>query len=109
MRKYQRHNQAEMFSHIENCKQTGQTQKAYCKQNGLAYSTFHYWVIKYRKEVSGKQLTDRPAGFIPVKVQSEPEVSGSDDNQLHFLYPNGIQVMCSERISSEVLKTLINP
>ena len=100
-----------MFAHIEACKNGNKPQKDYCKQQGIAYSTFQYWVKKYRKEVSEKEVIDRPTGFIPVKVQSEPEVlpRGSAVNQLHFLYPNGIQVLCSESVNPDVLKTLINP
>jgi len=69
MKKYQRHTQTEMFGHLESCKQTGQAQKAYCRQNGLAYSTFQYWAKKYRKEFSGKEANDHSCGFIPVKVE----------------------------------------
>ena len=30
-------------------------------------------------------------------------------HQLHFLFPNGIQVMCPESVQPEVLRTLLNP
>jgi len=111
MRKIQRHTQAEMFAHVEACKDSNQPQKAYCKQHRVAYSTFQYWAKKYRKEFKANNSTDSSPGFIPVKVQPDPEIlaQGPVGNQLHFLYPNGIQVMCSERVNPEVLKTLINP
>lgn len=100
-----------MFAHVEACKNDNKPQKTYCKQYGIAYSTFQFWAKRYRKEVFEKKVKDRPVGFIPVKVQSEPEVLSHTPgvNQLHFLYPNGIQLMCSETITHEVLKNLLNP
>lgn len=100
-----------MVSHIEACKQNNQPQKAYCQQHGIAYSTFQYWAKKYREEFAANNVTDKPAGFIPVKVQPDPDVLSQTPiaRQLHFLYPNGIQVLCSEKANPKVLKILINP
>jgi len=110
MRKTQRHIQAEMFAHVKACSNSNQPQKAYCKEQGIAYSTFHYWAKKYRKSSAEDELADYVPGFIPVKVQADPgpnKVCGT--NQLHFLFPNGIQVMCPEGVHPGVLKTLLNP
>ena len=110
MRKIQRHSQSEMYGHIETCKSNGQAQKVYCKQQGLAYSTFQYWAKKYRKEFSEDEASDITPGFIPVKVEPDHGTDqGRIPNQLHFLFPNGIQVMCVESVHPEVLKTLLNP
>ena len=111
MRKYQRHTQAKMFSHIGACRESKQAQKAYCKQHGIAYSTFQYWAKKYRKQVAEIDDSGSSAGFIPLKLQSDPELlpRPSGGNQLHLLYPNGIQVMCPESVHPSVLKNLINP
>ena len=105
MRKYQRHTRVEMLSHIEASKKSKQSQKVYCQQHGLAYSTFQYWIKKYRTKLPQKEA-DATVGFIPVHIQPDPQVSGS--NQLHFLYPNGIQVMCPAEVHPQVLKSLIN-
>ena len=109
MRKIQRHSRYEMYSHVEACRSSKQSQKIYCKQKGLALSTFHYRAKKYREEFSAAESPDETPGFIPVQVQSDPEpdqvlVSG----RLHFLFPNDIQVMCPESVSPEVLRLLLN-
>lgn len=110
MKKIQRHTQVKMFGHVEAFKDSNQSQKAYCREHGIAYSTFQYWAKKYRKESIPNNGTNSSQGFIPIKVHQDPEVLVQGPvNQLHFLYPNGIQVMCSERVHPEVLKTLINP
>ena len=110
MRKIQRHTQAEMFIHVEAWKKSKQSQKIYCKHHSIAYSTFQYWAKKYRKECSEDEASDDTPGFIPVKVQPDPDPDQLRiPNQLHFLFPNGIQVMCPESVHPEVLKTLLNP
>ena len=109
MRNIQRHTQEEMFDHIEAWKSSGQSQKNYCEQAGLAYTTVQYWATKYREESSETEITDMP-GCIPVEVQPDPEPDHAGViHQLHFLFPNGIQVKCPERVHPEVLRTLLNP
>ncbi len=99
-----------MYAHIKACKDIRQPQKVYCKQQGLAYSTFQHWAKKYREEISEDDASEITPGFIPVKVQPDPETAQVDiTKQLHFLFPNGIQVMCPESVDPEVLKTLLNP
>jgi len=109
MRKTQRHTQAEMFAHVEACMKKNQPQKIYCTHQGLAYSTFQYWAKKYREDFSKPEAQEFPPGFIPVKVEPDSETNQVRiPGQLHFLFPNGIQVMCPESVHPEVLKTLLN-
>jgi len=99
-----------MFSHVEACNRSKLSQKAYCNKEGLAYSTFQHWAKKYREEFSETEATDITPGFIPVEVQPDHELDKIGvSNQLHFLFPNGIKVMCSESVHPEVLRTLLNP
>ena len=85
-----------MFVHIEAFKESNQRQKSYCKQQGIAYSTFQYWAKKYRKKNSKYEVTDNGAGLVLLKVQ-EPENMARMHipGQLHFLLTNGLQVMRS--------------
>lgn len=99
-----------MFAHIEACSKSKQPQKIYCQQKGLAYSTFQYWAKKYREELSEQDAQEPTPGFIPVRVEPDPETGQLHiPGQLHFLFPNGIQVMCPESVHPKVLKTLLNP
>jgi len=110
MIKTQRHTQAEMFAQVEAWRKSNLPQKIYCTQQGLAYSTFQYWAKKYREEFSDQGAQEFTPGFIPVKVEPDPETNQVRiPGQLHFLFPNGIQVMCPESVHPEVLKTLLNP
>ena len=110
MRKIQRHTQAEMFAHVEACRKSNQPQKVYCQQKGLAYSTFQYWAKKYREELSEQDAQKSTPGFIPLKVEPDPETDQLHiPGQLHFLFPNGVQVMCPDTVHTEVLRVLLNP
>jgi hypothetical protein len=98
-----------MYSHVEAFRSSKQSQKIYCKQKGLALSTFQYWAKKYREEFSVSEASDETPGFISVQVQPDPDPDQMHvPGQLHFLFPNGIQVMCPESVSPEVLRLLLN-
>lgn len=98
-----------MFPHVEACRSSKLSQKLFCQQKGIALSTFQYWAKKYRKEFN-KDETLESTGFIPIQVQPEPKNEQEQmPGQLHFLFPNGIQVMSPENVDHEVLKTLLNP
>ena len=110
MRKLQRHTKAEKYAHVEACKKSTLTHKAYCRAHGIGISTLYYWAKKYKEECSDNNSQDTKPGFIPVEVQAEPQRNQLQNNgHLHFLFPNGIQVVCPEGVQPEVLKTLLNP
>ena len=97
-----------MFAHIATCKETKQSQFSYCKEHEIAHSTFGYWTKKYRE--SKHATSNSSPGFIAIKVQPDPEPNHvRKGGQLHFLFPNGIQVLCPEDIDPVVLKILLNP
>jgi hypothetical protein len=52
--------------HIARWKASGKTQKDYCDQQGITYSTFCWWVKQEKQKGKTKAKT---SGFIPVKVQ----------------------------------------
>lgn len=89
MRKLQRHPQAEMFDHVKAWENSNQSQKAYCKAQGLACSTFRYWIEKYHKVLAKDNTLKDNQGFIPLKVQPGSQASSqARNNLLHFLMPN---------------------
>ena len=75
-----------MYAHIEACKNSCLPQKNYCEQESLAYSTFQYWVKKYREEFAKDEATAITPGFIPIEVHPDPEVDPAGiSNQLPLL------------------------
>ena len=101
-----------MFAHIEASLQSNESNKRYCEQHGLVPATFYYWLKKYKEEQPEKYLADTSGGFIPINVEKDPAPEAdqrSEPSQLHFLFPNGVQVKCPDTVTPQVLKTLINP
>jgi transposase-like protein len=69
----------EMFKKVEAYYQSGLSQPAFCKEQGINKSTFIYWLKKYRKE---KQFD-----FVPLPTQ----ISTSTFN-IELELPNGIKL-----------------
>ena len=65
---------------IEEFRQSGQSQKAFCRAKGITKSRLSYWLKKDR-EVSGSN------GFIPVKTTDEAALNPE------IIYPNGVKVV----------------
>ncbi|MHB2149994.1 IS66 family insertion sequence element accessory protein TnpA [Calditrichota bacterium LG25] len=69
----------EMFKIVESYYQSGLSQPAFCRQQGLNKSTFLYWLKKYRKE--------KQNDFLPINV-TESKTSFN----LELDLPNGIKI-----------------
>jgi hypothetical protein len=48
--------------HIERWRSSGMTQKDYCRQNGLKWSTFQYWKQRLRQKSSAVSLVQVSLG-----------------------------------------------
>ena len=69
----------EMFKIVESYYQSGLSQPAYCRQQGLNKSTFLYWIKKYRKE--------KQNDFLPLQVNAAKTTFN-----LELDLPNGIKI-----------------
>src|SRR4030066_246684 len=88
----------EMFALIEQ-KQSNQTNKSFCEQQGIALSCFYYWQNKYHQERSTS------TGFVPVLVKRS---SSGLSQQIEVHYPSGVSVRVPAGSSVTLLKTLID-
>jgi len=77
----------QMYALIEKYQNSPLSQKAFCKQEDLPYSTFTYWLKKYR---GFKQATGTAQDFIPVKInERSPE---KQSNRCEIEFPGGIVI-----------------
>jgi len=98
---------ARMFNLIESYKSSGQTQKDFCLDNDINYSTFQFWLKQYRlnnnAETHEKRLSSN--GFMPIKVSP---CSG----QIHFgfqiEYPNGIRILMDTVPDVNLIRELLD-
>jgi hypothetical protein len=91
----------QMFQLIEQFKQSGLSQNAFCEQQSIRFHKFYYWYKCYRR------VNDIPdennGGFVKLKIE-KPMVASSVE--MHF--PRGVRILFHEPVSSNYLKTLIS-
>jgi hypothetical protein len=92
-----------MFADIIRQQQSGLSQKAWCEQNGIAYSSFHYWYRRFRNDQTGKgQVTGD--GFVQLMVQDRP--TGTPWCEL--VLGNGQKLFFHQPIAVEFIRGLLD-
>jgi hypothetical protein len=81
--------------HIARQKKSGKTEKSYCNENALAYSTFRFWK---------KKLKDEPGCF----VQLTPEQFTRTPQRFEFIIPGMGTLAFTEGVSFEHVAQLIH-
>lgn len=90
----------QMFELIEQWKQSGISQNAFCEQQSIRFHKFYYWYKCYRKD---NGISDENnGGFVKLKIE-KPHVAPLVE--IHF--PGGVRVLFHEPVNSNYLKTLI--
>ena len=98
------HRQDQMFKLIEACHQSGLTNKAFCRQQGLHPQVFYYWQRKYRQRFPSNKPTDG-CSLIPLELKEDKQQSPTS---LEIHYPNGVKVILHDEPSLDQLANLIN-
>ena len=94
MKKQERVNrQEEKFSLIERWQESSKTQQAFCQEHDLTFSTFYYWLNRYRRGLDENS-------FLPVEVSS--------GSHIEIRYPDGIILQLPAAIKLTALKQLLN-
>ncbi|HET7116511.1 MAG TPA: hypothetical protein VN726_12520 [Hanamia sp.] len=92
--------QQQMFQLIEQWKQSGLSQNAFCQQESIRFHKFYYWYKCYRRQ---HDREDTVPGFVKLKIEKPPVTSSVE---VHF--PGGIRVLFHEPVNSNYLKALIS-
>ncbi|OGT30866.1 MAG: hypothetical protein A3E87_07750 [Gammaproteobacteria bacterium RIFCSPHIGHO2_12_FULL_35_23] len=58
-------NKIDWEKHIEECERSSESQKQYCKKQGLNYSTFIYWCTRRKPKLEG--VTSVQFGEVKIK------------------------------------------
>jgi transposase-like protein len=75
---------AHMYPLVEAYLSSGVSQQHFCQANGIASSTFYYWLKKYRAENTAS------TGFLEVDTQPLGQ-----EHSLELTYPNGVKLSVS--------------
>lgn len=83
----------------------GISKQAFCKQNGIVYHTFNYWVKKFGKENLIAAAPTR--GFSQISIQ-EPELSEQNQHVLAAItFPSGARMELFGPLDASFVKKLI--
>jgi len=87
---------ARMFELVKLYHESGQTQHQFCHSNQLKYSTFHFWLKRYRglKTSTPEKQENNRQGFMPLKFS--PPFLGNSSGSFTIEYPCGIRI-CMDR------------
>lgn len=93
----------EWFALVKEFEQSHTTQINFCKQKGLIFSRFTYYVQIYRKNIKPASKQEAPR-FSQVVV-SQP--LSSSQHEIKIDLPNGFRCQISPSISPEALKKIM--
>ena len=96
----------EMFRVVERFRDSGLTQKSFCKTEGVALSTLQYWISRYKKQ--NRQNQQSGSGFPELFVELKPQSSKpSFSNTIVVSYPSGVKLTLHKDVDVTLLKELI--
>lgn len=78
------------------------TQKAFCREKGIALSTLQFWLRRHRHQ----QSNESAPVFMPLAVSSAPEVDVRSCGCV-IEYPNGVTIRFSGPVNISLLTQLI--
>ena len=108
MRQIQTHNPSEESFSVGSCKESKSLRRSTFERRAMDEATVVYWERKYLESRTRDELAENVPGFIPVQVQPEPDKKKeSKSEDLHIIFPNGIQIICPESVHPAILKLLI--
>lgn len=84
--------QQEMLSKIEQWHDSGKTQQAFCQEHDLTFTTFYYWLKRYRRGLD-------EINFLPVEISS--------GSHIEIRYPGGVVLQLPAEIRLAALKQLL--
>ncbi len=91
----------QMFDMIEQWKQSGLTQKAYCQQQSIKHYTFYYWYKCYRQQ--HPQMENNRSAFVKLQI-----AKSASTPSVEIYFPGGIRLLFHEPVSGSYLKALIS-
>jgi hypothetical protein len=97
MKKQERiQHQEKMFSLIEQWQQSKLPQQKFCTDQGITYTTFYYWLKRYRSQ------KEEMGGFMSMRVTSWRE------NFIEIRYPSGVILQIPSTVSLSAIRQLIS-
>jgi hypothetical protein len=85
-------------AHIERWQHGGMTQKDYCRDNGLKWSTFHYW---------RKRIEELSAPMQLIQVAQTPGPTGKERSELMLIIGDHYKIRVGDGFNPATLARLV--
>jgi hypothetical protein len=96
-----------MFERVERFLVSGLSQSEFCRQEGLGYHRFRYWLKKYHlKAALPSPAVEVPADFIPLRVVPAEPTAPSPACVIE--YPSGVVVRLPGPLDATLVAQLIH-
>lgn len=99
----------QMFLVIEGWKKSGQSQQAYCKEQGIRYHIFHYWYKVYRDEQWAGVPPVSP--FVHLQVEKENSIPVATTlptaTDVELMWPDGKRLLFHSPVDACFLRHLL--
>ena len=82
-----------MQSMVEQWLASSKTQQLFCLEHGLTYTTFYYWLKRYRRGLD-------ESNFLPVEISS--------GSHIEIRYPGGVVLQLPAETRLSTLKQLLS-
>lgn len=94
----------ELFrSYINEWRQSGLSQKAWCVHHNVAYSTFHYWNRRLHKQLAGGAEQNKSDRFVSLVIPDQPAVTP----WCELVSGNGQRLIFHQPVSAEFIRKLL--
>ena len=90
----------QMFEIVEQWKQSGLSQRAFCEQRSLKFHTFYYWYKRHKQQSS---MGNNQSAFVKLQM-----VKPAAASSVEVYFPGGIRLVFHEPVSSGYLKSLVS-
>lgn len=87
---------------IEQWKQSGQSKKAFCRDQGLNYMTFIGWGYNHKKKKVKTGILKESTDFVPLKIKKENHQVFAE-----VLLKQGVSVLIYQNVTAEYIRNLI--
>jgi hypothetical protein len=95
-------NQQQFFAHIMQWQQSGLSKKAWCEQNNVMYSAFHYWYKQYRNRQSETDKNN-DNNFVQLVVHDRPAVTP----WCELVFDGGRRLIFYHPVAAEFIRNLL--
>ena len=96
-------NQQHFFDNIIHWQQSGLSQKAWCEENNMAYSVFHYWYRRFRNQQRANEA-DAKDRFVHLKVQDYP----TDKPWCELILTSGQRLCFHQPVPVDFIRNLLD-